>query len=89
MTDTTHGCGHCGETFTTHDALNDHISGCNVIKCLVCDTEFDSYSEKMDHTPCDEADPVYDPEAEFREQRRERKRQREFERKQRKRKTLY
>lgn len=89
MSETTHGCGHCGASFESHSALSDHISECNTIKCLVCDTEFETHSEKMDHSPCDESEPVYDPEAEFREQRRERKRQREIERKMRKRKTLY
>jgi hypothetical protein len=86
---TTHGCGHCGKKFESHSDLSDHISECTVIKCLVCDTEFETHSGKMNHRPCPDSEPVEDPEAEFREKRRERKKRREFERRVRKRNTLY
>lgn len=76
---TSHGCGHCGATFDDRADLREHTTNCDVVACLVCGTEFDTRREKWGHD-CPKAEPVQDPEGQFRAERRRREQQRKDDR---------
>lgn len=85
MSDTTHGCGQCNEVFASWADLQDHMDTCETYICGVCGEVHDGFKDSLAHRPCPEAEPIHDPEAEFREKRRKRKERQEFERKMRER----
>lgn len=78
---TTHGCGHCHETFDSHDELKTHLEDCDREVCGCCKEEFNDYTSYLDHRPCYECSPVRDIEGEWRTERRKKERRRRFEEK--------